>query len=115
VKNAMKRTKPKGGYSHHDAAYWADLLAGHARSGQSVKSYCQSQGVNPSSFYRWKKALKPKGEPGLGFSPIQIQARSHPLHEVAVELPGGILLRFAGLPPAEYLRLLSASFNNVSQ
>ena len=111
----MKRTKPKGGYSHHGAAYWADLLAGYAKSGQSVKSYCHSQGVNPSSFYRWKKALKPKGEPGLGFSPIQIQPRSQPSCEVIVELPGGVLLRFASLPPVEYLRLLSASFNNVSQ
>jgi len=111
----MKRAKPKGGYSHHDAAYWADLLSGHAKSGQSVKSYCHSQGVNPSSFYRWKKALKPKGEASPGFSPIQVQAQSQPSCEVVVELPGGVLLRFAGLPPAEYLQLLSAGFNRAGQ
>ncbi|MCB9290700.1 MAG: hypothetical protein H6560_25555 [Lewinellaceae bacterium] len=111
----MKRTKPKGGYSHHGAAYWADLLAGQARSGQSVKSYCQGQGVHPSSFYRWKKGLKPRVEPGSGFTPIQIQVQSQPSCQVVVELPGGVLLRFAGLPPVEYLHLLSAGFNRAGQ
>ncbi|MCO6480747.1 MAG: transposase [Phaeodactylibacter sp.] len=92
----MKRTQPRRGYSHYDAAHWADLLAGQARSGQSVKNYCQAQGVHPSSFYRWKKLLKPDVDSLPGFSPIQIQEQPFS-YEVVVELPGGVLLRFAGL------------------
>ena len=110
----MKRTKARGGYSHHDAAYWADLLAGQAQSGQSVKSYCQAQGVHPSSFFRWKKVLKPDTASAPGFSLIQVRSQP-PSCEVVVELPGGVLLRFAELPPVEYLRRLSMSFNSISQ
>ena len=110
----MKRAKHKGGYSHHDAAYWADLLAGQAESGQSVKSYCQSQGAHPSSFYRWKKLLKPGTGSVPGFNPIQVQSQP-PSCEVIVELPGGLLLRFAGLPPVDYLQRLSAGFNGTGQ
>ena len=110
----MKRTKARGGYSHHDAAYWADLLAGYAKSGQSVKSYCHSQGVNPSSFYRWKKLLKPDSASAPGFSLIQVRSQP-PSCEVVVELPGRVLLRFAELPPVEYLRGLSMSFNSIGQ
>lgn len=112
----MKRTKAKGGYSHQGAAFWASLFARQAKSGQSIKSYCQAQGVNPSSFYRWKKLLKHPGtDPVPGFNPIQVQIQSQNSCEVVVELPGGVLLRFAGLPPVEYLQSLSAGFNSAGQ
>ena len=110
----MKRTKAQRSYSHYEAAFWAGLMAGQPKSGQSVKNYCQAQGVHPSSFYRWKKLLKPNTAPAPSFSLIQVRSQP-PSCEVVVELPGRVLLRFAELPPVEYLRGLSMSFNSIGQ
>lgn len=108
----MKRTKSKAGYSHRDKSFWAELLSGQAKSGQSIKEYCYAQGVSASSFYRWQKLLASDSAPGVGFHTIEIQSR--PLLDVVVELPGGVSLCFSDLPPVDYLHRLSERFQSVS-
>lgn len=108
----MKRTKAKAGYSHRDQSFWAELLSGQAKSGQSVKEYCHTQGVSASSFYRWQKLLASDSAPGVGFHTIEIQSR--PSSGVVVELPGGVSLCFSDLPPVEYLHQLSERFQSVT-
>jgi hypothetical protein len=107
AKNAnMKRSQTKASRPWRDASSWAALLAGHEESGQSVKAYCAAQGVSIASFYR-RRQLSRQGQ-GEGFSPIKIE--TGPVGGVAVELPGGVSLRFSELPPVEYLRSLSSMF-----
>lgn len=106
----MEKTKARGGYTHRDKRFWADLLSGQAGSGQSVKRYCQARGVSPSSFYRWQKLLASDSGPGNGFQAIEID--SGPSSGVMVELPGGINVHFAEWPPVEYLHQLSGCFQS---
>lgn len=104
----MKKTKARGGYTHRDKSFWADLLSGQASSGQNVKRYCQAHGVSPSSFYRWQKLLASDCGSGNGFRAIEIDPEPSP--GIVVELPGGISVHFIDRPPVEYLHRLSACF-----
>ena len=40
---------------------WRDRLAEQARSGLSVKQFCQNQGLTEYSFYAWRKRLRNAG------------------------------------------------------
>lgn len=92
-----------------DARTWERLIWGHDAGKMSVKDYCAKQGVSAASYYRWQKRLG--GEKGGElFSPIEI-GRGSIEESVELELPGGVLLRFGGLPPVDYLRQLSSAFS----
>lgn len=111
--------KNKKGYRHQDFSFWSELIRAQGKSGQSVKGYCQAQGVSPSSFYRWQKLLHRESEAGSGFRPIQIQNQApesgtsdQPLLEVS--LPGGLRLGFRSLPAVKYLHDLSRCFKQES-
>lgn len=107
----MKRSLTKPRRTWRDADNWAALLAGYEESGQSIKSYCASQGISAASFYRWQKRLNE--EEGVGFSPIEIATR--PVGGLVIELPGGVCLRFSELPPVGYLGSLSISISGVGK
>ena len=38
--------------------YWREQVAQHERSGQTVKQFCQAQGITEQSFYVWRKRLQ---------------------------------------------------------
>lgn len=40
---------------------WRERIAEQARSGLSIKQFCEERGVSPWSFYDWRKRLR---EPG---------------------------------------------------
>jgi hypothetical protein len=40
---------------------WRDRLAEQARSGLSVKQFCEQQGLTEYSFYAWRKRLRNAG------------------------------------------------------
>ena len=92
-----------------DAQTWEGLLMGHDPGKMSVKEYCAKHGVSAASYYRWQKRLGREKEGEL-FSPIEI-GRGSIEESVELELPGGVLLRFGGLPPVDYLRQLSSAFS----
>lgn len=104
----MKKQQIDTSRPRRDADSWARLLAGQAKSGQSVKVYCAAQGISAASYYRWQKLLKQ--EEGALFRPIEIEPKA-PMSGLLVELPGGVRLHFSELPPAGYLRSLSAGFS----
>jgi hypothetical protein len=41
---------------------WRDRLARQASSGQSIETFCRSEAVSTSGFYRWKAILGVKGD-----------------------------------------------------
>lgn len=95
-----------------DAETWSVLLSACEKSALSVKDFCASQGISAASYYRWQKRIQSEKETDRAlFSPIEIQAKS--VDRVLVELPGGVVLRFAELPPVEYLRHLSSQFSGI--
>lgn len=92
-----------------DAQTWERLLRGHDTGKMSVKEYCARHGVSAASYYRWQKRLRREKEGGI-FSPIEIGSVAIE-ESIELELPGGVLLRFGGLPPVDYLRCLSLMFS----
>jgi transposase-like protein len=40
--------------------YWSNLIAEQEASGQTIRAFCQKQGVGDNSFYYWRKKLQPE-------------------------------------------------------
>ena len=38
--------------------YWSNLIAEQEASGQTIRAFCQEQGVGDNSFYYWRKKLQ---------------------------------------------------------
>ncbi len=55
-------------------AYWAGVIEQQAGSGQSIKHWCVTHGINEGKYYAWKARLRAKpSEPsgtGDGFIPL---------------------------------------------
>ena len=107
----MKKGKIEAKRRRLDSASWGILFEVQGSSGLSIKDFCASQGVCLASYYRRRKQLQEGRKPKAGvLIPIEIQAKSS--EGIMVELPGGVLLHFAQLPPVAYLRELSSKFSS---
>lgn len=108
----MEKAAIKSRGPRKDSGFWSRQMESHKTSELSIKAYCLSQGLSEASFYKWRKRLE-EGT-GMGnelFSPISLGSKF--MGSVALELPGGIVLRFASLPPVDYLRSLSSMFSGA--
>jgi len=54
--------------------YWEHHLAGWRECGLSQRAYCEAQGVNVWSFYRWCRRLAPSEPSGARFMPVRLAA-----------------------------------------
>jgi len=43
-----------------DHEFWRLVIESQAASGLSVSRFCENEGINPSSFYLWRKKLEKK-------------------------------------------------------
>lgn len=80
------------------AEKWRRRLAEQSRSGESIKTFCERQGLGNSSFHYWKRRLREEAE---GFVPVGVVAAPSTL---ALEGPNGWTLRVPCEEPA--LRLV---------
>jgi hypothetical protein len=44
-------------YYRHGEAFWRDLIARQAPSGQGVRKFCQANGVPTGTFHKWRATL----------------------------------------------------------
>ena len=78
----------------HSAEQWARWIREQPRSGLTIVAYCESRGVSPKSFYRWRARLAEERvdeeapDPGTFVPVTVIGAR-----EFEVDLPCGATLR----------------------
>lgn len=86
-----------------DYEFWRLVIESQAASGLSVSKFCHNEGINPSSFYLWRKKLEQKAGSEVNsddktadagssvepeFIPLgQIHTNSK---ELCVTFPGGI-------------------------
>lgn len=106
----MKKTKVAR-RSRKDRAAWQQLIKEKEQSNQSVQEFCRERGIKAATWYAWRKRINGRQTNGpTRFSPIEIQTQPCS-GAVVIELPGGVMLRLGELPPAEYLRRLSVTFN----
>jgi hypothetical protein len=93
-------------------AFWRGLIERQAASGLAIWRFCDRAGVSTASFHAWKRKLAsgPQGA-GLGrgagsacaFVPVRVIADAGPA-AIAVELPGGIVLRIPANGDAAMIR-----------
>jgi len=97
----MSSIKETGSDDHE---FWRMVIESQAGSGLSIKKFCEHEGINPSSFYLWRKkleqqrdtALRPDNKPlndsalpvGPGFIPLG-QIGTEP-QELCIAFPSGI-------------------------
>ncbi len=99
------RTKPRRGRE-----FWITTIKDQGQSGLSVSDFCREQDIEQATFYAWRKRLSvmDNAEDGIVFTAITL--KETPLVGSEVLLPGGLVLRFSGLAPVDYLRQLSAAY-----
>jgi transposase-like protein len=92
----------------HRQAQWRERLERQAQSGQSVKAFCQSEGVAVPSFYWWRKHLAQNQSASTAAMATGVQrqhdatpfidlgtlgaAASAATFDIRLALPGGITL-----------------------
>ena len=56
---------------------WQAILADCERSKLSIAEYCRDRGINPASFYQWRKKLQVE-QPGR-FLPVVVEMQAKPV------------------------------------
>jgi hypothetical protein len=105
--------------SSETAQVWADRLDRFDQADITVAQFCQNENVSQASYYYWRRKLRGRRKirgttrtdrqrlrestsapPRLtarkptGFLPVRLAAPSSPATVMAVDLPGGIRIRF---------------------
>lgn len=78
-------------------AYWARVMESFDTSGETTRGFCQQRGINPASFYQWRKKLAaPADAPSFpGFIDLGKLAAtpSGGRLEIRLDLGGGLMLQ----------------------
>ena len=56
--------------------YWRQVIARWKRSGLSVRAFCGAEGLNPMTFYWWRRELGRRDQPQPAFLPVRVLAES---------------------------------------
>ncbi len=87
--------------------FWREALAGHSKSGHSVRAFCRERGLSEPNFYAWRRELQARDgtmRPAK-FVPVEVVAES----VIEVVLPRGVVVRVpASSEPALVARLVTA-------
>lgn len=81
--------------------YWSNLIAEQEASGQTIRAFCQVQGVGDNSFYYWRKKLQKSAR--VQFALLKTVASAAPLELI---LANGKQLRIRNGVDAATLRLV---------
>lgn len=84
--------------------FWREALAVQAASGQSVRAYCQREGLSQSSFYAWRRTIAERdGAKAPPFVPVVVTDTAPSEASIAVDLAGGHVLRLPASTSAAWL------------
>lgn len=74
--------------------FWRDLIQRQRHSGQSIRAFCDSQGVSAPSFFSWRKRLS-QGRLRSQFVPVHIdvESASAPPGRIEIRLNEGTCVR----------------------
>ena len=91
-------TKKGPAASSERERFWRKLVAGHLRSGVSIREWCDRHGVSEPSFYFWRRELARRREQRQGASPQLVPVEVAPpvagsRWDLEIELPDRILVR----------------------
>jgi transposase-like protein len=90
-------------------SYWRQVLARWKRSGLSVRAFCGAEGLNPMTFYWWRRELERRDQPQPAFLPVRVLAETTGPSTVGIEvvLANGRSVRVsAGFDPGTLMRVV---------
>jgi len=98
---------------------WAQVMKARTDSGQSIKDFCQSAGINRNAYFYWQQKLRKAACEQLtapGFAEVIVQEAPHPLAlpEAPTPPPSQLYIETAGVritadstyPPSNLAALL---------
>ena len=89
--------------------YWRQVIARWKRSGLSVRAFCGAEGLNPMTFYWWRRELERRDQPQPAFLPVRVLAEKTAPSTVGIEvvLANGRSMRVgAGFDPRTLVRVV---------
>jgi hypothetical protein len=95
-------------------AMWRRMVAGHSKSGMSIRAYCAEHRVKEPAFYWWRAELAQRDAGKLrrrtaAFLPVVVEpAASIPAGGMVIELRGGRMLRLPAMPVGQVVELVRA-------
>ncbi len=92
-------------------ATWRRIVAGHAKSGMSIRAYCAKNRVKEPAFYWWRAELtrRDAAKPKAAFVPVVVKApAARRTDGIFIELRGGRVLRLPAMPAAQVAELVRA-------
>jgi len=109
------------------------ILERQRKSGLTIKEFCMNEAYSLTNFYFWKRKFctsghsrSPEGVKGStgDFAPVRLPVSERPfttpdkedlsggLHEILMELPGGIKIHFRGVGECEVaIRLINQMYS----
>jgi transposase-like protein len=66
--------------------YWRHVIARWKRSGVSVRAFCGAEGLNPMTFYWWRRELTRRDQPQPAFLPVHVLAETTEPSPVGIEV-----------------------------
>ena len=92
-------------------ATWRRVVAGHAKSEMSIRTYCAKNRVKEPAFYWWRAELARRDAAKLeaAFVPVVVKAPMVAGTEgVSIELRGGRMLRLPAMTACQVAELVRA-------
>jgi hypothetical protein len=87
--------------------FWRELIGKQKKSGQSIGTFCQEQGVSQPSFYYWRQQLAAEKVP-VKFALVETGRSALAGRGVELDLAGGVRLHVQPGTDAATLRLVLA-------
>ena len=88
------------------SAYWQRHIDRQAKSGKSIKAYCEADRISSATFQYWKRKLRPQEEQ-IVFEEVLRPAEVDGYRAVHIRFPGGVEMWLEGGLEASYLRALA--------
>jgi len=97
-------------------AMWRRVVAGHSKSGMSIRAYCAKMRVKEPAFYWWRSELARRdaaaedaANPKATFVPVTVKGPAVAGTEgISIELRGGRMLRLPAMAVAQVAELVLA-------
>ncbi len=92
-------------------AMWRRVVAGHSKSGMSIRAYCAKMRVKEPAFYWWRAQLarRDAAKPKAAFVPVTVNAPVVAGTEgISIELRGGRVLRLPSMAVGQIVELVRA-------
>lgn len=106
----MAKRRTCGGRDLRAAEGWRALVARQEASGDSVRGFCQGEGVSEARFYAWRRKLRVEGLQGSGlFVPVKVTARERSeglAWSLEIDLGTGVVRVGAGADSRMVVRVL---------